>query len=916
MIPGLPGIMITEEDLEAERQRQLQAGAIWPMSNPVGTETTATLTPRSWWDDTKDSLWRGVTDPAELLKFGAGINPAANVVLGGKDVASGATDATRALLRGDIEGTRSGSLDIGLGLASMVPFIGAGVRKEAPAIKAAVAAARDAVRAAEPPPTTLVRRAVADAPVARPGGLIEQPRLDVPPVAAPPAAALEPPRGPVEGVPVPEAPPEVVVPPAKKAKPKQAEAAGPPWRPLGEPPEPTPGASPDLPDLPEGLLFDPVKAAQAREGALLGMTPQQYAEWVNYRAGLLDPGIAKLIRPSAVRGGREGTMAGTPNLRAMALDDAMTTARAEPHIIEKPDGGFVGAPHHIKTREDLQAQRDKFDASVASGAGGSDWYLRVKRYADELSARDPIAGRQLAEELALFSAQSDPFTNLGFGQQARMAWVRGEPSPRTRTGQQAERFNSARAAQIEAIEQGLPFPNMPEGNKTGIFRQHMDISALMGTTGTNDIWHARAFGYRDPKTGKPWDKALSTEHHAWLDYETMLAVDRANAKKLGGRTDWTPAEIQAAPWVAEKAKSLEKRFKIPPEEAFSRASSTYPDYAPHYTADAPFEQVPGGNTGLTTGTMTPAEWQAASRRVDPGGLDPTFRHLGMNQREVVPATGAWREGPDKPAEYNPVDVAQPMIDWRGSGKNREIHPGTQVGLEALAAQRGLTDFQLGTPVTMWDTRAGSNARNSVRIDIGRGVTEDEARKLHALGEKHGLGFANTGTGAGFMNFGEPGDALFKGTAVERLLKKGGLEAEIRAIVPDAKIGRAQPSGPYVDYGERLAKENQGQGQATRMLDEKLQAAEQRGAPGIVQGMLDDPNEAVKAQQNLQRLMASGQLGVRPDYERYLRLLSEGRLRGLMEHARRVGYRGLPAVGGGAVLGGGLLGGDDSTGPGA
>jgi hypothetical protein len=100
-----------------------------------------------------------------------------------------------------------------------------------------------------------------------------------------------------------------------------------------------------------------------------------------------------------------------------------------------------------------------------------------------------------------------------------------------------------------------------------------------------------------------------------------------------------------------------------------------------------------------------------------------------------------------------------------------------------------------------------------------------------------------------------------------------------------------------------------------MLDETLQRAEQAGAPGMVSRMLDDPNEAVKAQQNLQRLQASGQLGVRSDYERYLRVLAETRLRGLMQYARSVGYRGLPAAAGGAALGGGLLGGDDSRGPG-
>ena len=95
----MAGLMLTEEDLlmQAEEERRARAAQIWPQNNPVGTETTATLSPRSWWDDTSDALWRGVTDPASLLTMGAGINPAANIVLGGKDVAEGATDAAKAL---------------------------------------------------------------------------------------------------------------------------------------------------------------------------------------------------------------------------------------------------------------------------------------------------------------------------------------------------------------------------------------------------------------------------------------------------------------------------------------------------------------------------------------------------------------------------------------------------------------------------------------------------------------------------------------------------------------------------------------------------------------------------------------------------------------------------------------------------
>lgn len=55
--------------------------------------------------------------------------------------------------------------------------------------------------------------------------------------------------------------------------------------------------------------------------------------------------------------------------------------------------------------------------------------------------------------------------------------------------------------------------------------------------------------------------AFSTQEHRFLDHETVLAVDRANQKKLGGRSDWTAPELQAAAWIAAKGKGLLRRIQ-------------------------------------------------------------------------------------------------------------------------------------------------------------------------------------------------------------------------------------------------------------------------------------------------------------------------------------------------------------------
>jgi hypothetical protein len=692
---------------------------------------------------------------------------------------------------------------------------------------------------------------------------------------------------------------------------QQAAISNAPEPPVAAPPVPATGP---LPDLPPGHLFDPVLGAQARRGATQGMSPEEFDQWGARRAAVLDQGIAGWNVP---QGTVPGTMAALPNLRTLSPAEAIKIAQSEPHIIHKPDGGYVGAPVDVRTPADLASMRASFDEAVARGASGSDWYDRVNAFIKEVSGRDPVRGRQLAEEYAVFSAQSDPKSNMAFSQQATNARFRGLPIAKARTGQQAETFNDARQAQEDFLSNmqqkyadtgyipNEPITNMSLGPKTDIYRQHMDPTAPTGTTGTNDIWHARVFGYTDPATGEPWDAALGAAQHKFLDYETMLAVDRANKANIGGRNNWTAAEIQAAPWVWAKGQSLVRRFGISPEEGLSRANETYPDAASRFTASMPHEQVPVDKSGLSAGSMTPESFHATSTWADPGGSDAQLRRFGLNSRATMSATGAWRPTPTSPLENNPVDVARPMIDFV-EGSDRVVHPGTLAGLEKIAAVRNATDMQAASGATFWDRFAGSNDRTGITIDLNRGTTPREAKALAELGNKYKLTFANTGEGAGFLNFRDNQT----GPRVQKELEAG-LEAKIKEIVPDATVGRASHTGPFVDFKTRQFQAYAGQGRTIREMD-RIFKSNPRAAPGVQRNLLEDPNIASKAQENLLRLSQSGQLGVRPDYERWLRLLAERRLSGALDWARANSYRGLPGAIAGVGLGVGTSGEDRSN----
>jgi hypothetical protein len=182
---------------------------------------------------------------------------------------------------------------------------------------------------------------------------------------------------------------------------------------------------------------------------------------------------------SDIGGGERGMMA-LPSLRSMTPAEASVAASSEPHLIPKPDGGYVGAPSWVKTPDDIQTMRDNLDSAIDAGAHGRDWYGRVRDWITGVTGGQDV--RPTAEGLGLFSQQADPDTNLQFYLQARNAWERGQPVDLARTGQQARTYNTGMAAKEAADTPGLTDPPMSLGPKTEPYAWHMspDLEALQG----------------------------------------------------------------------------------------------------------------------------------------------------------------------------------------------------------------------------------------------------------------------------------------------------------------------------------------------------------------------------------------------------------------------------------------------------
>lgn len=610
--------------------------------------------------------------------------------------------------------------------------------------------------------------------------------------------------------------------------------------------------------------------------------------------------IGKAIKSAgkAVRG-----ILNTPDLRTMTQSKAIKSARSEPHLIQDASGQYVGAPRGVKSAEDIAKMRANFDADVAAGASGADWYQRARDFNEVIPGSDPYRQSLAASEQALFSAQANPDTNLGFALQAHNAYEAGVPMDKVRTGAQAKNYNKAR----DASSTGLP----SLGKKTGVYGQHLDPQQVPATTGTNDIWHARGFGYTN-SDGSLFSRALTPQEHRFLDYETMLAVDRANKAKLGGKTNWTAAQTQAAPWVAGKGRAEAARRNLSEEEGIAIASMTYPDFAPKYTAYSTSEQVPGKSTGILADVQGSdyAAKEAFTNRapwLDNLGRDPIYSDLNMYVRPSDQAPGYYINSQGI-AESNPVSVGKPMISYRVDEDTGLVNVSDvdRAALDAGEAVRGLLDAQEGSAWNKVITSATTGPdRSSFDINVGRMLSREELEQVNSIADKYGYGMANTENGVALLDFGD------RSTTEAGKLLKGDMGKELRSVLPNADIKRGRLASGYIDQSENLSSEFAGEGRATQQLVSVLNDLKDK-APGYYEKLLDSTGVAKKARANLERLYEYGGKGQRVDYEELLKIVGKDKLRGLINRIASSGYRGLPAIGGVAIGGGLLAGGDDNA----
>jgi hypothetical protein len=589
---------------------------------------------------------------------------------------------------------------------------------------------------------------------------------------------------------------------------------------------------------------------------------------------------ARARSPASLPGRREAITA--VNLRSLPFDEALAVAQSERHIIPKASGGYVGAPKWVQTPRDFTKMRDHFDAWVAEGLWAADSSARVQAFIREVAGPNPAKQSLAARELALTAQRTTPETNLGFTIDLHNAYEAGMPLQMSRTGRIARVHKEARDSAAD----------IPLGKKTAVYADDIDPTRASPTTGTNDIWQARAFGYRC--TSDQRCASFTPQQHAFMDAEVILATNRANQRQLGGRSTWTPGEVHSAVFGAGKARGLEERFDWDPQRARAEANKTYIDYLDKHTASGIYKMTPDAGIGhLPQLVGGPAAERAKfvhdsrSSWQGPDGRDILYDAQGMYVRPTIEATSIYRMS-GSPLEGIPTHVARPLVAFAGATGERTVHPRDMAAMRAIEGFRAVLDARnLGrasVPIL------GQKAGRSTELVLGTTapLSIEQLALLKQLGAKHGFpDVTDYGQGVMMTSFWKTPTPAELNNAI-----KAGMIDEVKAIVGDVPIHRSHLALATADFRGKWGRE-QGSGAVTRELQKLIDDPQ---TPGLMKKLDADPRVRAKAVALIERdaeiALQTGQ-PIRDDLMNLRLIVAKDGLEGLFAAVERREF--VPAV---------------------
>jgi len=529
------------------------------------------------------------------------------------------------------------------------------------------------------------------------------------------------------------------------------------------------------------ILFQTAFEARAEVKAAAKPRAPQFA---GEKAGtLFVPGDPKEIRsrlPAGIRGrvvegGLQFTAGAAPRVQSALSGERVAYSRAG--VIRKhevtDDGVYLGAPPEFNTKGTVGKLRRWLRVLAMEGKPGRFWYEASSEAVLRMTGGDKAEARKFVALLAIYSPQAKVDTNTTFALRAWAQYQAGHPIS-VRTG-------SADKKAQEALDDTDAFWS---GEKTGNFYVNLLRMIDKGAAGrqgaTIDMWMMRAAFY-----GKD---APTERQYAFMETELNLL-----AKKLG----WEPQQVQAAIWVAMKARmenpgvkkrvedssqkegwisfkeivkdGKKKKTRVihnaaahrsnwleaarkhkPTADDTALAKFDFEDGLRRHVGQVSWEAQPGVSTGILPGIYN-ATWEKRVRfqqdvqraLVDENGNDLLAHRLGLlvdNPDAVGP--GVW-QGQVSPGTQRVVPMAP------GKGAPAEIDAAQRQILDVYASVLGLITYQEAVGYHRPHWKGTKKAANGTDLDVGRPFTEEEAQALwHAVdAEMQSLGLSGLGTGS-------------------------------------------------------------------------------------------------------------------------------------------------------------------------
>jgi hypothetical protein len=420
------------------------------------------------------------------------------------------------------------------------------------------------------------------------------------------------------------------------------------------------------------------------------------------------------------------------------------------------DGKYVGAPEKFNTPGKIPSLRRWLKQLAFEGEPGRYWYENSSREILRMTGGDVNEARKFVALLAIYSPQAKVDANSTFGLRAWAQYKAGMPI-NVKTEVMDDKATEA-MADVDAFW---------SGEKTGNFffnlLREIDPTTAGKQGATIDMWMMRAGQYDT-------DAPTSTQY-SFMENETNRL-----ARELG----WEPQQVQAAIWVAMKARmenkgvkqrteatSLKKGwirfdYKTDPEtgkkkkirvildekkhrdnwlkHAFTHDPTTadtrqakfdFSDGVMRHIGQVSFEARPGRTSGVLPGIhdapyAQQVEFQQAVQKafVDDQGRDLLAHYLGLLVDSDILAPGVW-ESEVSPSTQKMIAMAPD----KGQEGKANVDPAQAKLLNVYTAVSGLLARQEGVGWHRPFYTTTKREANGLDINLGRPANPREAEDL-------------------------------------------------------------------------------------------------------------------------------------------------------------------------------------------